>query len=420
MDIIRDTKPQKKKKRILWIAFAVVGLIGITVAVQQLPSAAPTVPRETVWMDTVEQGTLVRQIRGAGSLVPEDARWITAVTNGRVENIVLLPGASVVAGDVILEMTNPDVQMQLLEAQTQLAQSEASLMQLRASLQTQRLQQEGALATLRSQLAAARREYETNQRLHDTNPATVARAELERTREALEELEIRVELESRRLEVMQGTEEDQLEAQQVQVGRLREQVEFNRDRLASLVVRAPISGTLAPLEVPLQEGQYVTSGQELARIVVPGRLKAEVRIPQTQAQEIVVGQQALVDTRTDTILGQVARIDPAVRQGSVTIDIMLTGELPGSARPDLSVDGLVIIERLEDVLYINRPSFAQANQRASLFRLTADGEYAERVQVVFGAASVNEMEVVEGLRPGDVVLLQDMAQWDDYDRVRLR
>lgn len=419
MDIIRDTKP-KKRKRSLVIASVILGLIAVTFAVQQLPSAAPTVDRAVVWMDTVEQGTLVRQIRGPGTLVPEQARLITAVTNGRVERIELLPGAEVQPGDVILRMSNPDVDLQLLQAQSQLSQAQSTLMQTRANLRTQRLQQEGAVKQLETQFAAARRAYETNQRLWDTNPALVARSALDQSREEMEQLQTRVDLERERLQVMLDTEDDQIDSQQIQVDRLQETVEFNRDRLASLVVTAPIAGTLSPLEIPLQEGQYVTSGMQIARIVVPGRLKAEIRISQTQAQEIVVGQQALIDTRTDTIMGQVSRIDPAVRQGSVTIDVSLPNDLPASARPDLSVDGNVIIDRLDNVLHISRPSFAQANQRASLFRLTPDGQYAERVQVMFGASSVNDMEVLEGLQVGDIVLLQDMSQWDGYDRVRLR
>ncbi|MBT8402984.1 MAG: HlyD family efflux transporter periplasmic adaptor subunit [Gemmatimonadetes bacterium] len=419
MDIIRDTKP-KKRKRSLIIAAVIVGFAALTFAVQQLPSAAPSVDRAVVWMDTVEQGTLVRQIRGPGTLVPEQARLITAVTNGRVERIELLPGAVVEQGDVILRMSNPDVDLQLLQAQSQLSQAQSTLMQTRANLRTNRLQQEGAVKLLETQLSAARRTYETNQRLWDTNPALVARSELDRSREEMEQLQTRVDLERERLQVMLETEDDQIMALALQVERLQETVSFNQDRLASLVVTAPIAGTLSPLEIPLQEGQYVTSGQQIARIVVPGRLKAEIRISQTQAQEIIVGQTALIDTRTDTIEGQVSRIDPAVRQGSVTIDVSLPLDLPPSARPDLSVDGNVIIDRLDDVLHISRPSFAQANQRASLFRLTPDGEYAERVQVLFGASSVNDMEVLEGLRVGDVVLLQDMSQWDGYDRVRLR
>lgn len=419
MDIIRDTKPKKRKRSVV-VAAVILGLIAVTFAVQQLPSAAPSIDRAVIWMDTVEQGTLVRQIRGTGTLVPEQAQLISAVTNGRVEEIVLLPGVEVQPGDVILRMSNPDVDLQLLQAQSQLSQARTALLQLQSNLRTQELQQQGAVTQLEAQLASARRDYETNQRLYDTNPALVARSELDRTREEMEQIATRVDLEKQRLAVMRETEQDQLDAQALQVERLAETVEFNRDRLASLVVTAPIAGTLSPLEIPLQVGQWVNSGQQIARIVVPGRLKAEIRISQTQVTEIVVGQPALIDTRTDTIEGTVSRIDPAVRQGSVTIDVSLPSDLPPSARPDLSVDGNVVIDRLPDVLHVARPNFAQANQRASLFRLTADGQYAERVQVLFGASSVNDMEIREGLQAGDIVLLQDMSQWDGYDRVRIR
>jgi multidrug resistance efflux pump len=418
VDIIRDTRPQKKRRSI-WVAAAVAGLVAATLFFRSLDPAAPTVEAATIWRDTVREGTLIRQIRGPGTLVPEQARFITAVTNGRVERIQLLPGAQVEAGDVILEMSNPDVNMELLQAQTQLSQAQAALLEMGTDIRTRELEQEGTLATTRTRLAQAVREYETNQRLFDTNPDLVARAELDRTREVVEELEIRLDLEERRLAVIRESLDDQLAAQALQVDRLQAQVQFNQDRLASLVVRAPYPGLLSPLAAPLQEGQWVLSGQELARIVVPGRLKAEVRIPQTQAQEVAVGQVALVDTRSDTIQGTVTRIDPAVRQGTVTIDVSLPTPLPASARPDLSVDGNVIIEQLDDVVYVGRPTFGQANQRVSLFRVTPDGAYAERVTVVLGASSVNEIEIREGLAPGDVVILSDMSRFDGFDRVRI-
>jgi len=419
MDIIRDTKPAKRK-RTAWIVGGVVGLVLLAVAVASLPTAVPAVDRAVAWTDTVEFGTMVRQIRGPGTLVPEQARLITAVTNGRVEEIALLPGASVEEGDVILRMSNPDVDVQLLQTQTQLSQAQSTLLQLRTSLRTQELQQRQALAQIRAQESQARREYETNQRLFDTNPDLVARAELERTREAWEALVAQVELEEERLEVTISTQQDQVDSQQLQIDRLEAQVTFNRDRLASLTVRAPSSGLLAPLATPLQEGQYVTSGQEIARIVVPDRLKAEIRITQTQVQEIALGQRALVDTRSDTIEGRVTRIDPAVRGGTVTIDVTLEGPLPPSARADLSVDGNVIIEQLDSIVHVGRPNFGQANQRISLFRVTEDGNYAERITVELGATSVNDIEVRSGLQPGDVVILSDMSQWDGFDRVRLR
>ncbi|MSR36518.1 MAG: HlyD family efflux transporter periplasmic adaptor subunit [Gemmatimonadetes bacterium] len=419
MDIKRDPKP-KQRKRIIIGAAVVVGLVVVTGALRSLPSAVPTVDYATVWPDTVVRGTLVRQVRGPGTLVPEQARLITAVTNGRIEEIRLLPGVEVKAGDLILRMSNPDVDMQLLQAQTQMADARSQLTQLNANLQTNRLQQQGAVAQLQTQLSAARRDYETNRRLFETNPDLVARSELERTQDQVAEMDTRVDLEKQRLEVMDSSREEQIQAQKDQVARLQEQVAFNQDRLRSLEVRAPGNGVLSPTETPLQEGMYVLSGQQLARIVVPGRLKAEIRIPQTQAQEILVGQQAFIDTRSDTIVGRVVRIDPAVRAGTISIDVALPTELPPSVRPDLSVDGNVVIEQLNDVTYMGRPTYGQANAQVTVFKITPDGEYADRVQVRLGAASVNEIEVKEGLSPGDIVIISDMSQWDSFDRVKLR
>jgi multidrug resistance efflux pump len=420
VDIIRDTKPQKKRKRLVWTGVGLAVVAVLTVAIRSLPSAAPSVDAATVWVDTVQRGTMVRQVRGPGTLVPEQMRWITAVTAGRIEQILSLPGTEVDQGDVIMRMSNPDVDMQLLQAQQQLSQAQANLAQLRTNLRTQELTQRGTVAQMRTQYLDAKRVYETNQRLFDENPDLVARDELERSRESVEELETRLEIEEDRLQVMEETQGDQLDAQMEQIDRLRETVEFNRDRLQSMQVSVPVAGVLAPLEIPLQEGQWVQSGQNLSRVVVPGRLKAEIRIPQTQAQDIVVGQRALIDTRTDTIMGQVTRIDPAVRNGTVTIDVTLPEELPPSARPDLSVDGNVVIERLDDVTHVGRPTFGQANQRVSIFKLVEDGAYAERVQIQLGVSSVNEIEVRDGLVPGDVVILSDMSQWDGFDRVRIR
>lgn len=419
VDIIRDTKP-KKKKRAGLIAMGIVGLVAVTFGIRSLPTAAPTYDRALAWMDTVEQGTMIRQIRGPGTLVPEGLRLITAVTNGRVEEITLLPGATVNAGDVLLRMSNPDVDLQLLQAQTQQSQAQSQLIQLRATLRQSELAQRGAISAMETQLAAARREYTTNQRLYDTNPEAVARSELERTRDAVADLEQRLDFENQRLTVMRETQQEQIDAQQLQVDRLGDQVAFNRDRLASMTVRAGRSGTLAPLATPLQAGQYVTSGQELARIVEPGRLKAEIRIPQTQAQEIVVGQTALIDTRSDTIVGTVTRIDPSVRGGSVTIDVALPSDLPASARPDLTVDGNVVIQELINVIYMQRPTFGQANSRVSVFKVSPDGQYADRINIQLGASSVNEIEIISGLQPGDVVILADMSQFDSFDRVRIR
>lgn len=417
MDIIRDTAPRKKKRAVKYAVIAGI-LIAITYGLQQLEPAAPSVDRATIWTDTVKHGTMIRQVRGPGTLVPEQMRFITAVTAGRVERILFLPGTVVGAGEVIIEMSNPDVEVQRLESQQQLSSAEAGLIQMRSSLQTQRLAQVGLLAQTRTQHRSAVRAYETNQRLFDVNPQLVAKNDFDQTRDEAEEFRQRVELEEERLEVLVSSVDEQIAAQEAQIRRLRSIVNFNESRVASLHVTSSVGGMLA--ELPLDEGEWVQSGGMLARIVVPGRLKAEIRIPQTQAQDIVVGQVAYIDTRNDTIVGQVVRIDPTVRNGTVTIDVKLPADLPRSARSDLSVDGNVVIQRLDDVTYVGRPAYGQANQRVGMFRITPDGQYAERVNVRLGASSVNDIEVIEGLKEGDIVILSDMSNWDGFDRIRLK
>jgi HlyD family secretion protein len=417
LDIIREQTP-KRNKRIIQASVTLVVLILITWGLKSLKPAAPSVDRATVWTDTVKFGTMVRAVRGNGTLVPEEMRYITAVTAGRVEQRYLLPGIEIDSSTVILLLSNPDVQVELLQSQQQLSQAQTQLITLRSGLTTQRLTQEGTVAQTRTQSLDANRVYDQNRRLYDRNPDLVAQAELDRSRELADELQTRLALEEERLEVMGSSVEEQIEAQQGQVGRLQAIVQFNTERLASLKVTAGVSGVLA--ELPVQEGEWVQAGGSLARVVQPGRLRAEVRIPQTQAQDISVGQTAYIDTRNDTIIGYVSRIDPAVQNAAVLIDVALPDDLPRSARPDLSIDGTVEIERLEDVIYVGRPAFGQANSRVGIFKLVEDGNYAERVSVQLGASSVNEIQVLEGLEPGDVVILSPMDQWDGYDRVRLR
>lgn len=417
MDIARDPKPRTRKRIIQW-SLGAVALIGVTVALRNLEPAAPSVDVATVWMDTVQHGTMIRQVRGPGTLVPEQMRWITALTAGRVEQILVLPGTTIAENTVIIRMSNPDVDISLLQAQQALNTAEANLIQTRSSLETQRLGQAGALAQLRTQLRNAEREHSTNQRLYDTNPELVAATEFARTRDAVDELRERLLLDEEGVALLEVSAVDQVNAARINISSLTDIVEFQRNRVASLEVTAGVSGVLA--ELPLDEGQWVQSGATLARVVQPGRLKAEVRIPQTQAQDIVVGQVAYIDTRNDTIIGRVVRIDPSVQNGTVTIDVALPPDLPRSARPDLSIDGNVVIQRLDDVTYVGRPAYGQANQRVGMFKLVEGGQYAERVNVLLGASSVNEIEVIEGLVEGDIVILSDMSNWDGVDRVRLR
>jgi multidrug efflux pump subunit AcrA (membrane-fusion protein) len=417
LDIIREQKP-KRNKRIIQASAGILVLVLITWGLRSLQPAAPSVDRATIWTDTVKFGTMVRAVRGNGTLVPEQMRYITAVTAGRVEQRYFLPGVEIDSSTVILRLSNPDVEVQLLQSQQQLSQAQAQLITLRSGLATQGLTQEGLVAQTRTQYLDAKRIYDQNQLLFDRNPDLVAKAELDRSRELAVEMEMRLALEEERREVMTSSVDEQIEAQRTQVLRLQAIVQFNAERLASMEVTAGVSGVLA--ELPVQEGEWVQAGGSLARVVQPGRLRAEVRIPQTQAQDIVVGQTAYIDTRNDTILGRVSRIDPAVQNAAVLIDVALIGELPRSARPDLSIDGTVEIERLENVIYVGRPAFGQANSRVGMFKLVEDGNYAERVSVQLGASSVNQIQVLEGLEPGDVVILSAMDQWDGYDRVRLR
>jgi HlyD family secretion protein len=417
LDIIREQQP-KGKKRILQASAGLVVLILITWGLSSLKPASPTVDRATVWTDTVQRGTMVRAVRGNGTLVPESMRWITAVTAGRIEQRYLQPGATIDSTTVILLLSNPDVEVQLLESQQQLSSAQTQLITLRSQLQTQRLSQQGTVAQTKTQQLDANRVFDQNQMLFERNPDLVAQAELDRSRELSQELDTRLRLAREELEVSEATYQEQIDAQGEQIQRLRAIVQFNDNRLNSLEVTAGVSGVLA--ELPVQEGEWVQAGGTLARVVQPGRLKAEVRIPQTQAQDIVVGQVAYIDTRNDTIEGRVARIDPAVQNAAVLIDVSLPDDLPRSARPDLSIDGTVEIDRLVDVIFVGRPAFGQANARVGIFKLVEDGNYAERVSVQLGASSVNEIEVVDGLEPGDIVILSPMDQWDGYDRVRLR
>ncbi len=417
MDIARDPGPRKRRRLVL----AGLGLLALALAVlglSRLDPAVPSVERNTVWTDTVRFGTMVRTVRGPGTLVPEQRRWVTAVTAGRVEEIRILPGTEVEPETVFLLLSNPDVEVQLLEARQQLSDAQARLVSLRVDLENGRLRQAGLVAQVRTQAMEAGRQYGINRTLADRDPDLVARAELERTREIAEELETRLALEEEGLELLEASLGEQLQAQRRQVERLAAIVAFNEDRVRSLDVAAGVQGVLA--ELPLEEGQWVTAGGTLARVVQPGRLKAEIRIPQTQAQDIAVGQEAEIDTRNDTIRGRVTRIDPSVQAGTVTVDVALPQELPRSARPDLSVDGTVTIERLEEVHFVGRPAFGQAESRIGIFRLVEGGAYAARTSVLLGQSSVNEIEVREGLAAGDIVILSDMSQWDGYDRVRVR
>jgi multidrug resistance efflux pump len=391
-------------------------LVLLTLGLSQLKPAAPTVETGTLWMDTVRQGQMLREVRGPGSLVPEHIRWVSAVVPGRVDRKLVQPGERVGAGTILLELSNPDVQIQLLQAQRQLTDAQSQLVSLKTTLETQRLNQAGVVATTRSEYREALRKAVADSALAAQN--LISTAEYARSRDRAEEFTERLQVEQQRLQIFTENITSQLEVQEAQVGRLRAVVDFQRSMVDAMIVRAGAAGVLQ--ELPLEVGQWAISGATLAKVVQPERLKAVLRIPETQAKDVAIGQTAAIDTRNGIVAGRVIRIDPASQNGTVTVDVTLTDQLPKGARPDLSVDGTIEIERLDQVLHVGRPAYGQANSTVGLFRLVGGGDEAERVRVELGRSSVNAIEILRGLNPGDVVILSDMSRWDAVERVRLK
>jgi HlyD family secretion protein len=415
MDIKRE--PQKNRKKFILIGAAVLGLVAVTVALTRLKPAAPTVELSTIYLDTVEQGEMVLEVRGPGTLIPEDIRWITAVTAGRVEKLNLLPGVSVEANTVLLELTNPDVEIQTLNADRQLTDAESQLVQLRTNLNSNRLTQAASVASLRSQWLDAKRRAESGAEL--LKQGLIIPLDQQQAQERADALGKQVEFEEERLKIMTGTINEQIKVQEDQVSRIRSIVAFQHGLKASMVVRAGTKGVLS--EIPLQIGQYAQAGATLAKVVpMPLRLKAVLRIPETQAKDLAIGQKALIDTRNGIAPGHVARIDPSSTLGTVTVDVALDGTPPAGARPDLSVDGVVEIARMSNVLYTGRPPYGNADATIGIFKVVEGGRYAEQVSVRLGRTSVNSVEIKEGLAKGDVVILSDMQRFDNVTRVRIK
>ncbi len=414
MDIPK--KPKTRRKPWLLAGLGVLVLIGVTVGLSRLRAAAPTVERGSVWLDTVKRGPMIRQVKGAGTLVPEHIRWLTADTAGRVERIHVRPGTPVEPGTLLLELSNPDVQLQALEAERQLASAEAELISLRTNLETQRISQAATIATLETEATNAENQAQATVALMDRS--FVPKLELQQVKGKAGEMATRLGLERQRLSVLQSSTREQLAAQQGQIERLKAVARFRRNQVDSMQVKAGEGGVLS--ELPLELGQWVTPGTVLAKVVKPEKLKAELRIAETQARDIQVGQRAEVDTRNGIVEGTVARIAPAASQGTVRVEVMLTGELPKGARPDLTVEGTVELERLGEVLSMGRPAGAQPHATVSIFKLVPGSDEAVRVPVRLGRGSVNSIEVVEGLAEGEQVVLSDMTAWDAVERVRLR
>ncbi len=414
MDIPRRQRPNRK--RYVYIGAAVGGVALVTLALARLEPAAPTVDAAVVFTDTVKRGPMVREVRGPGNLVPEDIRWLTTLTQGRVERIHVRPGTEVTRGMLLLELSNPDVNIQALQAEQALTAAEAQLAKLRTDLETQRLNQEAVVATVNREYQEAQRQVRTNEAL--AREELVSTIELENARDRAAELALRLEVERERLRLFTESIESQLQVQQEQVDRLRAIADFQREQVESMKIRATADGVLQQMN--LEVGQWVIPGNTLGAVVQPGRLKAQLRIPETQIRDVTVGQPVRVDTRNGIVPGRVIRVDPSVVNGAVAVEVALEGELPRGARPDLSVDGTIEVERLDDVLYVGRPAYGQAESTVGLFKLTEGGTHAVRVPVRLGRASVNTIEVVDGLQEGDVVILSDMSSWDQFDRVRIK
>src|SRR5215207_3046798 len=413
MDIPRT--PKKPRAKYIAIGAGVLTLVLFTVVLGSLPTAAPSVERSMLLIDSVQRGTMVRAVRAPGTLVPEQVRFVSALTAGRIERLPVRPGATVTAGSALLDMSNPDVQLEALEAGRQVTAAEAALVNLETSLATQRLTQEATVASAEAAASDAKRQAAQmatlgKQQLASANDVALAN-------EKAAEQTARLAAEKSRLRVMDGAMARQIALQRTEVQRARSIAEFQQARVNSMKVRAPEDGVLQTL--PLELGQWVQSGQVLATIAQPGRLKAMLRVPETQARDIVIGQEVAVDTRNGITKGHVMRVDPSVQNGTVTVEVSLDGELPRGARPDLSVDGTIEIERLPDVLHVGRPAYGQG-ESIGLFKLDPDGKYASRVTVKLGRTSVNSAQVLQGLAKGDRVIISDMSQFDDVERVKLK
>lgn len=414
MDIARA--PQKKTGRNIAIGVGAVLVIIATIALSGLDPAAPTVQRVAILIDSVRKGDVVREVRGPGTLVPEQIRWITAQASARVERKSAESGERVGAGQVLLEMSNPDLQIQTMQAEQQVRQAQIELLNLKTNLRSSILTQEGVVASSRTQFVSARQEAEAADSL--VKLKLISPFEMNNRKAQAEEAATRLRVEQERLELQKAAIDSQIATQSSQVVQLEAIAERQRNRLASLSVRAPENGVLQDLT--LQLGQWVPEGTTLAKVVQPGKLKAVLRIPESQAKDVVLGQRASVDTRNGIVQGKVIRKDPSAIQGTVTIDVSLEGALPPGAVPDLSVDGTIQIERLNNVLYTGRPAFGAASGRVGLFKLVDGGSAAVRVPVELGRTSVNTVEILNGLSIGDQVILSDMTQYANTERVRIK
>jgi HlyD family secretion protein len=417
MDIARPSNLRKKRiKQAVYATIALVAVLLITLGLNRLKPAAPTVEAATVWRDTVRRGPMLRQVRGLGTLVPEDIRWIPARTQGRVDRIVLWPGTSVKADSIILELSNPELEQEMQEADLKVKSAEASLASLRVQLQNEHLQQRASAATVEAEYNKAKMQAQMNEAL--AKDQLVSELVLRQSKVDADQLALRNELAKQQLASTEESMRARLAVQQSDLDQAMAILQLRKRQYDDLKVRAGFAGMLQL--VPVEVGQQVAPGSNLARVANPLRLKAELKIAETQAKDIQIGQVASIDTRNGIVEGRVIRIDPSVQNGTRTVDVSLPDELPKGAVPDLSVDGTIELERLTDVLYVGRPAFGQEQSTVGLFKLDPDGTGASRVQVKLGRSSVNQVEVLAGLNVNDAVILSDMSAWDAFERVRLR
>ena len=417
MDIARTGIVEKKRRNRWLIASAgIVAVVAVTVAVGSLEPAAPAVDRDTVYIGTVERGTFERKIRGHGKLVPEDLRWVQAQTTGRVEFVHVEPGQRIAADGAILELSNPEVERSAIDAENALLREEAELESLRVTLISSELDQRARAAEVDADFTQASLQVEANREL--SSKGLISAIQLRSSEAIAQAMATRQEIEAQRLTMTAEANRALLAAKRAEVEQQRALYNLRADQLDALVVRAGIAGVVQ--EVPVEIGQQVALGTMLAKVAEPTRLQAELRVPATRARDVRPGQTVSVDTRNGLVNGTVARVDPSVQEGTVMVEVRLEGALPDGARIDMAVEGAIQIERLSDVLFVGRPTQSQENATVGLYRLEDDGKHARRVRVGLGHASVDTIEITEGLQEGDRVILSDTSRWDDHDRVRLR
>jgi HlyD family secretion protein len=417
MDIQRPSNARAKKiRRIAYGTVALLLLGGVTYGLSKLRPAAPSVDRATIWPDEVKRGPMLREVRGLGTLVPEDIRWIPAQTEGHVDKWVLRPPAIVKPASIIMELSDPTVQKDAVDAEYQLKGAEAEYDNLKVQVNSDLMSQKATEASVRSDYEQARIQHETDEKLAKEGLTSVLIEQQSRVKS--EQLSIRLKLEAERTKIATDSANARLASQQAKVEQMKALYRLKQSQMEALHVRAGIDGVLQLL--PVDVGQHVTPGMNLARVADPKKLRAEIKIAETQAKDVVPGQKATIDTRNGIVNGHVSRVDPSVINGTVTVDVTIDDPLPAGARPDLSVDGTITLENLKDVLYVGRPVHGQADSTIGIFKIIDDGSEAVRVNVKLGRSSVNTIEILDGLKVGDKVILSDMSAWDNFDRVRLK